>query len=142
MVVASICFFLLGVIAIVISGEGTPAMTPTPQVTEPSAIPVTAAKLSSAYEDNEVAADAQYKGEIVDVTGVVETIAKDIFDTPYVVLRDGGKWSVWNIQCMFSVKDELTLAQLSKGQVITVRGKCDGYGRPNVIARNCKVVQS
>lgn len=132
------------VIAIATSGEPTPTSSPstesTPAVTEPSGIPVSAVQLYSAYKDNEVAADAQYEGKILDITGVVESIGKDILDTPYVTLTDGSEWAVWGVQCMFSKKDEATLAQLSKGQTITVRGKCDGY-LVNVIVRNCTVVQ-
>lgn len=138
-IVAGGIILIVIVIAIATSGEGTP--TPAqPQVTEPTGVAITAAELCSAYEDNEIAADAQYKGEVLDITGVVESISK-VLGTPFVVLTDGDEWALCSAQCFFSTKDEPILAQLSKGQVITVRGKCDGYFL-NVTVKNCKVIQS
>ena len=94
----------------------------------------------SAYEANEVAADAKYKSKILKVTGVVDSIGKDILDTPYVTLTSGGQYEVWGVQCMFDKKHEPELAQLTKGQTVTVQGKCDGY-LINVLMKDCVLVR-
>jgi aspartyl/asparaginyl-tRNA synthetase len=88
---------------------------------------VSAGDLYSEYKANEVAADAQYKGKTVQVTGIVDSIGKDILDTAYVTLTEGGEYEMWGVQCMFAEKYESELAQLSKGQTVTIQGKVEGY---------------
>ena len=121
----SFILFIVGM-----ASSSTPTSTPTsiPAPTPaPTTIQVTAQELYSAYKANEVAADTKYKGKILKVTGVVLEIGKDIFGTPYVTLSSGEKYEVWGVQCTFSLKDEPQLAQLTKGQTITVQGKGKGY---------------
>jgi len=102
-------------------------------------IKITAKQLIEEYEANEVAADAKYENKTLEVTGVVDSIGKDILDTPYVVLTDGDEWAVWGVQCMFRSKDEAQLAQMTKGQTLTIWGRCDGY-LLNVILSDCSLV--
>jgi hypothetical protein len=106
-----------------------------------AAIEITAGELYAAYEANQVAADAQYKDKILKVTGVVDSIGKDILDTPYITLTSGGKYEMWGVQCMFDEKYEPELAKLTKGQTVTVQGKCDGY-LVNVLLRDCALASS
>lgn len=125
---------------LLVLGACGPSPSPAPQPT-PSAIEVTAQELYSAYEANQVAADAKYKDKTLKVTGVVESIGKDILDTPYITLTSGGQYEVWGVQCMFDEKYEPELAKLTKGQTVTVQGKCDGY-LVNVLLRDCALVSS
>ena len=113
--------------------------TGTPVVTEESAIPVTAAQVMRDYNANEVAADDQYKGKIVEVSGTITTIGKDILDTPYVALGTGEN-SFFSIQCMFEKSDQTQLATLSKDTRITLRGRVSGK-LGNIIIRECSVVK-
>jgi len=103
------------------------------------AIVVTAVQLSREYDDNKVAADAKYEDKIVEVSGVVNDIGKDILDDPYVTL-EGISSSLFGIQCMFPRKDESQLATLSKGQSITLQGRVSGELIGNVILRGCSIV--
>ncbi|MDX9925554.1 MAG: hypothetical protein RBS48_12395, partial [Ignavibacteriaceae bacterium] len=50
-------------------------------------IKITASQLVADYKANQVAADSKYKGNIVEVTGTISTIGKDIMDTPYISLN-------------------------------------------------------
>lgn len=95
--------------------------------TEPEVIEISAADLYSAYEANQVAADQQYKGRLLKVTGVVSSIGKDILGSPYIVLGSGDEWEVWGVQCTFPSRYESRIAKLEKGQQVTVTGKCTGY---------------
>lgn len=95
-----------------------------------------AATLYSAYEENEVAADAKYKGQILEISGTISNIGKDIMNEPYVALKTGHV--LGEVQCMFSKSDSNQLASLRKGQKITVKGKCGGK-MMNVILRNCVI---
>jgi hypothetical protein len=114
-----------------------PEVTPTPTPT-PTAIAISAADLYWAYKANEIAADEQYEGKIVEVTGFINTIGKDILDTPYVTFEVGDV--LGNVQCMFNKKDESQLSKLRKGQKITVRGRCKGYSIISVLIDDCTLV--
>ncbi len=105
---------------------------------EPAPIVVTATKLMADYNANEVAADAQYKGRIVDVSGTINSIGKDILDTPYVALTTNEYYSV--VQCMFSKSDQAQLASLAKDTKITLRGRVSGK-LGNIIVRDCSIVR-
>lgn len=85
---------------------------------------LTANALYSAYDDNEVAADAKYKGKVVVVSGVIQDIGKDLADDPYVVI--GGEGVLDGVQCTFADSKSEELASLSKGQKATVKGKVVG----------------
>ncbi len=113
--------------------------TTTPVVAQP-VIQVTAVKLAEDYKANEVAADAKYKNKVVEVTGLVNTIGKDILDTPYIALSDGGQYSFTSVQCMFSEKDESLLSTVSKGDRVTLKGTVSGK-LGNVNVSGCSIVK-
>ena len=76
------------------------------------------------YENNEVSADAKYKGKIVIVSGKIQDIGKDIMDEPYIVI--GGEGFLDGVQCSFAKSQESSIARLSKGQNVKVKGKVSG----------------
>ena len=79
-----------------------------------------------AYGLDELAADKQYKGEIIAVTSKVAIVGTNVVDIPFVKLSGGGI-EAWEIQCMFDKEHGDALAQLETGQIVTIQGKCDGY---------------
>lgn len=111
--------------------ESTPAPAP-------EAIKVTPSTLISEYEANGVAADAKYKDKLVEITGIVRSIDKDILDTPYIALETSEILS--GVQCMFEKGDEAKLANVKKGQSITLQGNLSGK-LGNVIVRDCVIVE-
>lgn len=104
----------------------------------PEAIKVTPNILITEYEANGVAADAKYKGNLVEVTGIVGSIDKDILDTPYIAFESSN--IINSVQCMFEKGDESVLATIKKGQSITLRGEVTGQ-LMNVIVRDCVIVE-
>lgn len=106
------------------------------EVVKPT-IQVSATEISQAYTDNEVSADNKYKNQIVEITGVIDTIGKDILNTPYITLK-GSQAFLADVQCMFPDKAmQEKLANLSKGQKITVIGKVSGKVVMNVLINDC-----
>jgi hypothetical protein len=95
---------------------------------------VSAAELYTDYKANEVAADQRYKDRVIEVTGRVDNIGKDIMDTMYVTLDTGEM--IGSIQCMFGTEHANSLAGLSKGQSVTIQGKCAGK-MMNVLLQGC-----
>jgi len=115
-------------------------VAPVVQVPVQPTIVVTADKLMSDYTANEVAADAKYKNNTVQVSGIVDSIGKDILDTPYISLKTGGQYSFTVVQCMFAKSDESALATVSKGQSMTLIGQVTGK-LSNVILNGCRIAK-
>lgn len=110
--------------------------TPEP---EPEYIEVTAKDLLAAYDENTVAADNTYKGQLLKVTGTVGSIGKDILDSAYVTLTNGEPYALVSVQCYFA-KDNLDdIATLKEGDTVTITGKCDG-STLNVALKQCDLV--
>lgn len=103
------------------------------QVSQPSStaiayIDITASQLLSEYQNNEVAADLKYKGRMLRVSGIVESVGTDILGSPYiVVVESAGDWS--GVQCVYpqTTYFQQLLAELNTGDAIAVTGECEGY---------------
>src|SRR3954468_1002371 len=75
--------------------------TPTASNSSPNPAPdinVTADELVQAYKANEVAADQRFKGKILLVSGTVDTIGKDVMDTPYVSFHSDEAFGIRQVQ--------------------------------------------
>jgi hypothetical protein len=103
-----------------------------PQVT------IGARELFADYKANEIAADQKYKGRVLQVTGTVDSIAKDITSTMYVTLK--GDQFIGSIQCFFDDAHANQLAGLQKGMKVSVKGKCGGK-MMNVLLNGCVLVR-
>lgn len=105
------------------------------------AVKVSAIQMSADYKENEVAADAKYKNKTVEISGSVDTIGKDILDTPYIAFQTANQYEILDrVQCMFSRSDEVELAAVAKGQKITLRGEVSGK-LGNIIVKSCEIVK-
>lgn len=87
---------------------------------------ISAPQLAAEYKANEVAADGKYKGKIIEVSGVVDSVGKDVLDQPYVSLS-GGRGNFMGVQCYFGKHNLSELSGLKKGQSVTL--KCKGAGK-------------
>ena len=103
-------------------------------------VKISAVQLSEDYNANQVSADAKYKNKSLEISGIIESIGKDILDTPYVSLK-GRASSFFGVQCMFGKADEPKLATLSKGQSIVLRGEVSGESIGNVLVNGCQIVE-
>lgn len=103
-----------------------PTETPKEEVKkeEVEVVAISARDLYTAYEDNEVAADLNYKGKQIEVTGTVKDIGKDIADRMYIIFDTdvvlGG------IQVYFPKSEAESVAKINKGEQVTIVGKGDG----------------
>lgn len=90
----------------------------------------------SAYENNEIGADNRYKGEVIQVTGIISSIKKDIMDNLYVTLGTGQQFEIPEVQAFFDDSMSYQLGSLDTGNRLTVVCRIDGL-MMNVIARDC-----
>lgn len=123
-------------IVAVANSTATPAPTamPAPTTISEPAIPTTT--VIKAYEADQAAADAQYQGKTLRLTGKVTNI-NDVFDVKALMLRDSE--SETGLQCYLT--DSADAQQVSIGQTITIAGTIKGGELgPFMVAEPCRVV--
>ncbi|MFL5348520.1 MAG: OB-fold protein [Hyalangium sp.] len=94
--------------------------------------------LLSEYRDNELRADSKFKGHIVEVTGYVQDVKKDLLNLPYVTIGSGPALEIPKVQCFLTSEHAQKATGLSKGMLATVRGRVDGL-MGNVLVRDCEL---
>ena len=94
---------------------------------------VSARKLYADYEANEISADNKYKGRKLAVTGVIKDIGNNWLNQSYITL---GR-TIFGIQCYL---DKKIVANLRKGQRVTVIGKCTGL-MVTIGLDDCEILQ-
>jgi hypothetical protein len=95
---------------------------------------LSANQLVSEFKANEVAASAKYKGQVVVVSGTIESIGIDIMDNAYVVI--GNQGFLAGVQCTFTRGEKSSVALLSKGQRVRIKGEVSGK-MGNVLLNKC-----
>jgi hypothetical protein len=133
-----LALFLLGMVMNAISPSSPSSSnsdSPAAAERQPDAR-VTATALYAAYEANGIAADAAYKDKIVEVSGTVGNVDKDILDSMYVTLKTGN--IIGSVQCMLEDSELNTAMSLSEGNQITVVGRVSGK-LGNVLLRECVI---
>jgi len=92
----------------------------------------------SAYEGNEIGADNKYKDKIIQVTGTISSVKKDMMDNLYVTLGTGARFEIPEIQAFFDDSMNNQLGQLRKGSKLTVVCRVNGL-MMNVLAEDCVI---
>lgn len=97
-----------------------------------TAIPVTAQQLFDAYDSNEVAADKQYKGQLLQISGTVASIDSGLTDNAQVQLATSNDFM--SVSATGDENFDNAAASLNKGQSVTLlcRGEGEVIGSPMV----------
>ncbi len=94
------------------------------------------------YQENAIAADAKYKGKILQLTGPVDDINREIAGNPYITFKIGDQYSFKNVRITFKKAEEEKVSTLKKGQSITIKGKCTGLLLSTTVSLNdCEMVK-
>jgi hypothetical protein len=96
--------------------------------------------LLSEYKDNEVRADATYKGRVVDISGIVTEIGTSVLGGIHVVVGHGWEFELPQVQCFFDDRLGSSVAQISKGQTVRLRGRVIGL-TINVLLKDCQFIE-
>lgn len=107
---------------------------------EPESIKITSSAMVKEYIANEVSADTKYKGKLVEISGTIKDIGKDIVDTPYIIIESNPSDYFTQIQCMFSKSDVETVGSLQKNTAVVAQGEVSGK-LGNVLIRECKIIK-
>lgn len=99
-------------------------------------------KLHKDYMDNPIAADEKYKGKILELTGKVYNIDREIAGNPYITFNIGGEYSFQDVRITFKKSEEEKVTKLKKGQKVTIRGECRGTLLSTTVSLNdCEIVK-
>lgn len=94
--------------------------------------------LWSEYMNNEIGADAAYKGKTVMITGMVSQIGKSMFGTPYVEFWASNEFE--NVHCEIASSSIEAAGRLSRGlRNVRVTGKVVGLTGSSVLMTDCRV---
>lgn len=109
---------------------------------------ISAERLWGAYDSNESATDAEWKGKIIVVTGVVDASGEDstiengeyiTLDNDFVTLKTGEQFRP--LQCIFP-ESEGILAKVSSGEEVMILGEVDGIGFASCLyIRECSLIE-
>ena len=113
----------------------TPIPTPTPQPT-PTPAAVSVRTLTDAWDNNSIAADRKYKGQIINIEGYLESIDTN-FGISIVTLNDGSSFSLGGVSCTMKSGQQDQLAKLNKGERMVLRGEITGLNLWWVGADDC-----
>jgi hypothetical protein len=103
----------------------------------PAAISVNAIQLFKDYKANKVSADLNYKGKNLLVNGVVDSINKNIPDSPFVAISGGGPAKT--VRAQFQKTELPKLSALKRGQKITVACTGDSMLTGSPLLKGCTI---
>ncbi|MFN3944615.1 MAG: OB-fold protein [Allosphingosinicella sp.] len=104
-----------------------------------AAIQVSAQELAAAYDANEAAAQQQYGGRRLEVTGTVNAIQLDVSNKPFLVLEGTNMFMGPQAHLTASAQDQA--ASISRGQ--DIRLSCTDVGEiiGTPMLRNCDILE-
>lgn len=117
-----------------------PAKPAAPKPAAPKPVPVQAAQILADFEGNEAAADAKYKGKVLQVTGHVSKVDTEFLDKDQYVVRldDGSPYSIISVNC-----NDVAAAQAAAvvpDSTVTVQGTFKDGGDLGVEIKDCRVL--
>lgn len=136
----AVVFVGMIVLGMIVGDDQKTSSSNTSQAAAPkeNVITVGVEEICKEYAKNEVAADKKYKGNLIKITGRVDDVKKDIMDSLYVTLKRQGDFELCQPQCFFDDEHEDQLANLSKGQTVTIIGRVDGL-MMNVLIKDAQL---
>lgn len=100
---------------------------------------ITSVEFSKAYSDNEVAADAKYKGKLIEVSGKVSGVDNGTFDNGMIVKLSDGQYDFSSTMCYMKESEKDKVLNLKKGQQVTLIGTGDSATLKSPVLKNCVV---
>ena len=85
-------------------------------------VTVTSSVLSKDYSENEVAADAKYKGKLIEVSGKVTGVDNGLVDNEMIVKLSDGQYDIAGPWCYMKDNEKDKVLQFKKGQQVTLIG--------------------
>lgn len=94
--------------------------------------------LVAAFKANELAANNEYKGKELVVTGVVHSI--DVNFGKVSISIAGDQFGMQNVRAYVTKDQEAAASKLQKGQPVKIKGTCDGLSFMDVSLENAVIL--
>jgi len=115
-----------------------PAPLPEPPAPSPEPIEITAAQLSTEYDEIGLAAETKYRNQLLEVSGTVDYFGSAL-GSPFISFETDP--DAWEIRAFLTDDEEVSKAEtLSKGDEIVVIGKCRGSTVWAIILSDCHII--
>ena len=115
------------------SQQASPSATPTPA---PAAMQITAKQLADDFDANQVAAEANWEGKLVEFNAEITNITDTGISFNNIASK---QFSLAQISC--AVTDKEQLMSLKNGQMVTVQGVVGKQAIGVIDVRDCKVIK-
>ena len=120
----------------------TPKAAPSPAEPPKPAATLTADELLDEYKKNEVGADQKFKDKIVQVSGKVAEVKKDLFGRYFIGLGTAHEDDNFDVMCYLDKTAEEAAGKLQKGETTTLMGLCQGRAGGLVLTlKSCILVK-
>lgn len=120
----------------------TPKAPPSPAEPPKPVATLTADQLIDEYKKNEVGADQKFKDKLVQVSGKVAEVKKDLFGRYFVGLGTAHEGEMFDVMCYLDKTAEEAAGKLQKGETATLMGMCQGRAGGLVLTlKSCIVVK-
>ncbi len=102
-------------------------------------IKTSALKILTDYHANEIAADEKYKNKIVQISGYIYSIEKDMLNKPFLTIGVGEADEAYFVHASFNNKYQSLLARLQRGQKIIIKCTINGLILGDVQGEDCSI---
>lgn len=127
--------------------DPAPAATQPAAASKPVAVILPAADLTAAaadiislFKDKQTEAEAKYIGKVIDVTGSISAKIEGSLDGTRSIALEGGVERFAGVRCVLNEANYFQLAEVDRGDTVTIRGRCEGL-TTDVVLRDCAVVK-
>lgn len=115
-----------------------PPPLPEPPPPSPEPVKITAARLSTEYDDIGLVAETQYRYRLLEVSGTFDSFGISL-GAPYIDFEVAP--DAWEIRAFLADDQETKARTLSKGDEITVIGECQGTGSYlRIVLAICRII--
>lgn len=103
-----------------------------------AAFKLNSSDLLNAFEEDLLESNKKYVDQIIEVTGTIQLVNLSKGNASILLLKEG---DFFGINCSFSEERINELNNVSKGDLITVKGECKGY-IDDVLLNQCILIKS
>lgn len=126
--------------------EAQPAESEAPKPEEKAEAPAPAAPevttdvqtLVTAYTENELGADKEYKGKTAQISGTMSKVS-DVLDHKVLWVGTGAEFEIHEVACQLTDEALDRAASLKKGDALTIIGKIEGFNQISVDLADCTI---
>ena len=119
------------------------APAPAPAPVEPAKatpdVTVTSAVIAKDYSENEVAADAKYKGKLIEISGKIYGVDNGITDNEMIVRLSDAQYDINDPTCNMKASEHDKVVAFKKGQAVTLIGTGDSATLGSPQLKDCIV---